>query len=492
MGEALPCGSVMLFRSVYDAHQFTMDITSKWEALLTAPDHNKKVTNILKDTGYVRSLVAQLHALNLPKLQCIIGKGKSWAAPSGYGIVGPAISEILAIAYHAKPHPKHINAQKRVLSRDHPREQLSYLVCNDVYRDIITSKWYQQQSGAAQSSKMVEKASLERMGIRHYFQMTERNPLLDDEHCEQIRVHFEQAIREGYGRTLNSQMNLFDCPAFLSMMSVRSCIRTHLTCHELDTCIIERYRERKTILFCTVKGYPEPWKGYVEKISTLSSEGGAASKSGSEALKDRLKRLRMQALDKKQPRGQRGQVLPGISVEHIALGQIDVDDESGSPSKNEADRILINMEYWRNLLFFKDIFRDACEEVECYDKQPVHIGVSICSDPISACDMACNMLDRLTLLKRQHHPGNIRTSTGPLIGDVSFGIACGDVYNLDNEDVIGYPLERARLLSESLPVGHIIIDEQCLKEYARELNGKFRTKKVQHDDVGSYRLLRHS
>jgi hypothetical protein len=96
------------------------------------------------------------------------------------------------------------------------------------------------------------------------------------------------------------------------------------------------------------------------------------------------------------------------------------------------------------------------------------------------------------MLKREHHPGGVRQADGPLIGDVSFGVASGFVYNLDNEDVLGLPLERARELSESLPAGHIVMDEKCMREYAKELNGKFHIKKVMHDNQGSFMLMRHS
>ena len=333
----------------------------------------------------------------------------------------------------------------------------------------------------------IETEPLERLGIPHYLLVNDVNPLLNDEKCESVRRAFEGCLREGYGRTLHSQMNLFDVPNFLSMMSVRSCVRTHPTCHELDQRVIDRYRAHKTILFCTMTGYAEPWCGKIEKISTLAMEGAASMKgvTRADALKHRLKRQRMQALEKPRPNGERGRLLPLTSCESYLLGKVNVDVD-------EKKRIITNMEYWRNLLLFKKLFRDSCEEVEIYDKQPVHIGVCICDDPVSACDMACRLLDKLTVLKRKHFPGGVRTSEGPLIGDVSFGIASGNVYDLDNEDLVGAPLERARELSESLPVGHIVIDESCLRESARELNGKFHTRKVDHDEKGSWRLMRHS
>ena len=95
----------------------------------------------------------------------------------------------------------------------------------------------------------------------------------------------------------------------------------------------------------------------------------------------------MKALEKKKVIGVRGKLLAGISVESQLLGKID-------ERKEEKERMATNIEYWRNLLLFKKLFRDNAEEVECYDKLPVHIGVCVCEDPIQACDMAGRFLDR--------------------------------------------------------------------------------------------------
>ena len=140
-------------------------------------------------------------------------------------------------------------------------------------------------------------------------------------------------------------------------------------------------------------------------------------------------------------------------------------------------------------MLFKKLFRDSCEEVECFDKMPVPIGVCVCDDPVTACDMACRLMDRLTVMSRVHMPGNVKTHEGPLVGELCFGIASGGVYHIGNEDVVGAPLERARLLCECVSNNDIVMDELCLKEYARELNGKFHTKKIQHEQ--SFRLMRH-
>ena len=127
MGESLPCAVVLLFSTVKNACEYVVDILSKWEALLTNPDPNVKVTNILKDQGYVRSLVAQLHPKRLPTMECVLGKGKSWIAPGGHGIIGEAFSETMAVAYHARS--RNIN-HIRTLTRTRPRERLEYIVCD--------------------------------------------------------------------------------------------------------------------------------------------------------------------------------------------------------------------------------------------------------------------------------------------------------------------------------------------------------------------------
>ena len=383
LGESMPCASTLLFHKAKQACAFALDITSRWEALLTNPDPNHKVSHILKDKGFVRSLVASLHPHKLPILQCVISKGKSWRAPGGYGILGPALSEALAVASlssHGKP------LKHRKLERTRPQEKLEYLCCESVLGDVVTSKWWKSGKG---EKILEENGELERIGIAHYAVLKDVNPMLDDEHCEDVRVKFEQACKKGYGRTLHSQMNLFDVPDFLSTMSIRSCVRTKKTTDELDRNLISRYKQHKTILVCTVSGYPEPWQGIDHKWDHVLVHDGAASASGSghESMQHRLKRQRMKALEKKKVIGLRGKLLAGISVESQLLGKID-------EKKEEKVRMATNIEYWRNLLLFKKLFRDNAEEVECYDKLPVHIGVCVCEDPIQACDMAGRFLDR--------------------------------------------------------------------------------------------------
>ena len=171
----------------------------------------------------------------------------------------------------------------------------------------------------------------------------------------------------------------------------------------------------------------------------------------------------------------------GVNVEHVGLGELSM--EVG------AEKHGTSMEYWRNLMLFKQLFRDSCEEVECYDRIPVPIGVVVCDDALQACDMACRIMDALTVMKRTHQPGNVPTIDGPLVGELSFGIASGQVYDLNNEDVLGLPLDRARLLCEQMSKNDIVMDKGCSKEYARELKGKFVTKPV--DGGSAVRLCLH-
>ena len=487
MGDALPSAVIMLFATAKDACAFSMTIIAQWEALLTNPDPNHKVTSILGETGHIKSIVAQLHPNHLPILSCVLAKGKSWRAPGGYGIVGPALSEAIAVAL-ATRRPcdmredagEHMHVKRDIHTRDRPRERLEYLCCASALDDITHSAWWKQK-GTRGTCRTKEHALLERMGIPHYFILNEFNGLLNDEKCAEIRDRFELATREGYGRTLHAHMNLFDVPDFLSMLSVRSCVRTKLTTHALDLTIIEKYRKHKTVMVCILKGYSEPWKGYREQISTLANEGGAASSSGKESFKARLKRQRMQALEKKRKDGERGRLFSGVNVEHVGLGELAM--ELG------AEKHGTSMEYWRNLMLFKQLFRDSCEEVECYDRIPVPIGVVVCDGALRACDMACRIMDALTIMKRTHRPGNIPTIDGPLVGELSFGIASGQVYDLNNEDVLGLPLDRARLLCEQMSKNDIVMDKDCLTEYARELKGKFVTKPV--DGGSAVRLCLH-
>ena len=183
MGDALSCAIVILFPTAKDACLFSLSVTSQWEALLTNPDPNYKVTHILKDQGYVRSLVAQLHPHHLPVIQCVLSKGKSWGAPGGYGIVGPAFSEAIAVA---KMIDKGRVKSRSIQTRDRPRERLEYICCDNAMHDITASTWFKDKGHAIQYQKK-EQAELERMGVPHYLIVSDVNPMLDSEHCEQAR-----------------------------------------------------------------------------------------------------------------------------------------------------------------------------------------------------------------------------------------------------------------------------------------------------------------
>lgn len=83
----------------------------------------------------------------------------------------------------------------------------------------------------------------------------------------------------------------------------------------------------------------------------------------------------------------------------------------------------------------------------------------------------------------------MKTIDGPLIGELNFGIACGDMYDLDNEDIIGVPLDRARCICEENANNDIVIDESCMHEYEREINSTFHINQIEKT---VYRLLRHT
>jgi hypothetical protein len=500
LGDGIPCAVVLLFRDCKNACNFSQNIISRWESLLTNPDINFKVTNILKENGHIKSIVASLHPNHLPILQCVIAKGKSWLSPSGYGIIGPAISEALAVAKYTSYDNNNDNKKKRQIhTRDRPKERVDYICCESVIADVTHSKWWKLKSRQNRAPTYAQKEhyKLQEFGVSSYYILNVNNSILinsngqnigihnSNEICENMREQFEKAIKEGYGRTLHSTMNLFDVPDFLSMLSVRSCIRTKLTAHTLDNKIINKYRAHKTVLVCILKNYSEPWFGKKQITSNLAKDDGEATSLGSYSYQERLKRHRMNNNRNKQQIGRRGLFLKGTCVESINLGGINYDND------DHNKHLGINMEYFRNLQLFKNLFRHVCEEVkvEIYDKLPIPIGIAICESPITACDMASRLMDRIVLLRREHQPGNVKTIDGPLIGELNFGIACGDMYDLDNEDIIGVPLDRARCICEENANNDIVIDESCMHEYEREINSTFHINQIEKT---VYRLLRHT
>ena len=157
--------------------------------------------------------------------------------------------------------------------------------------------------------------------------------------------------------------------------------------------------------------------------------------------------------------------------------------KSGSPEGDNAahvafahhtGRALRAMEYFRNLLLFKKLFRESCEEVNAYDRCPAPIGVAVCDDAVMAMDVAGRLHDKLLMLERVKIAGGVKTTEAPFMGKISIGIASGRVFNLDNEDIVGPALERARVLA-----GHrmdeqlVVVDARTVDEHKHAFEGKF-------------------
>lgn len=256
------------------------------------------------------------------------------------------------------------------------------------------------------------------------------NPIAEDvDEASRLRARFNDALAGGFGRILHPVISLVDHPEFLGMLSTRSCIRSAASASAFDKLLRTRFCAHQYILCCCVHDFPGPWKGSTDMI-----DGGGSLLAGISAI------------------------VPSFVVNPSVGSPKSSPVRPGSPISSQDANAALN--YWRNLHVFQELFRSIAPEVEVYDRSTVPYGIAVLNHAADAIGLALKLLTAEDTMRRREAPGGVADLLGPLQGKCAFAIAGGsDLWNFNNFDVAGPPVNRARLMAQTAEAcGRIVID----------------------------------